>query len=50
MKTRTRDKDAENEGQRDEYKDCKLKNIIVLCTFHSITVWLVEDLFLLVNP
>ena len=48
--TRTRDKDVDNEGQRDEYKDCKLQNIIVLCTVHSITVRLAEDLFLLVNP
>ena len=48
--TRMFDKDLDNEAQMDEYKDCKLYNHCCLMYFHSITVWLAEDLFLLVNP
>ena len=48
--TRTWDKYVDDEVQKYEYKDCTLKKIIVLCTIHSITDWLKENLFLLINP
>ena len=52
MRTTNTTKEVDNEGQRDiaNHKISMFLLYGIVHTVHSITVWLAEDLFLLINP